>query len=92
MDLFLPYGDLTPVARRQVWDNFIQRAGRDRFAVGDADLDKLSKVTLNGREIKNLIKSASLLSLKGSEKITMDRLHMLAENRVKALLMLGASM
>lgn len=85
VDLFLRYADLTPAARLQVWKNFIERAGSDKFDVSETDLDKLSGVNLNGREIKNLIKSAHLLSLKSGEKITMDRLHMLARNRLRAL-------
>ncbi|KAH6695039.1 P-loop containing nucleoside triphosphate hydrolase protein [Plectosphaerella plurivora] len=85
VDLFLRYEDLTPSARRQVWDNFIARVGRERFSITDADLDKLAELKLNGREIKNLIKSAHLLSLKGQEKIDMARLWMLADNRISTL-------
>ena len=90
VDLFLPYADLTAQARRKVWKNFIDRAGQDKFVVKDDDLDVLAGVSLNGREIKNLIKSAHLLSLKGKEKITMERLYMLAQNRLKALQALSA--
>ncbi|KAG8159225.1 hypothetical protein KVR01_010886 [Diaporthe batatas] len=85
VDLFLPYRDLKPEARRQVWENFINRAGDKQFDVDSAGLDELSNIQLNGREIKNLIKSAHLLTLKGGEKITKDRLKMLAENRINAL-------
>jgi SpoVK/Ycf46/Vps4 family AAA+-type ATPase len=85
VDLFLPYADLTAAARRQVWENFIRRAGLDKFEVSGADLDRLAQVKLNGREIKNLIKSAHLLTLKSSEKIGMERLSMLAKNRTTAL-------
>lgn len=85
IDLFLPYADLTPKARRQVWENFIARAGRDKFEVTETGLEELSKIKLNGREIKNLIKSAHLLSLKGKELIPLARLQTLAENRNRAL-------
>lgn len=85
VDLFLPYRDLKPEARRQVWDNFIKRAGDKQFDVDAAGLDELANIPLNGREIKNLIKSAHLLTLKGGEKISKDRLKMLAENRINAL-------
>lgn len=86
VDLFLPYRDLKPEARRQVWDNFVRRAGGDdKFDVDAAGMDELARIPLNGREIKNLIKSAHLLTLKGGEKITKDRLKMLAENRLLAL-------
>lgn len=85
VDLFLRYQDLTPAARRQVWENFINRVGRERFSITDQDLDGLAELKLNGREIKNLIKSAHLLSLKGQEKIDMERLWMLADNRISTL-------
>lgn len=91
VDLFLRYDDLTTNARRQVWQNFINRAGSERFDVSDEDLGVLSQVKLNGREIKNLIKSANLLSLKGQEKITAGRLTMLANNRRTALDALNGS-
>ncbi|KAH8597790.1 hypothetical protein B0O99DRAFT_592342 [Bisporella sp. PMI_857] len=88
VDLFLPYHDLAPAARRTVWENFIDRAGRDRFELDEGSLEKLSQLTLNGREIKNLIKSAQLLSMKSGGKIPMERLYMLADKRVQALSML----
>jgi hypothetical protein len=51
-------------------------------------LEKLSHLKLNGREIKNLIKSAQLLSWKNGGKIPMDCVYMLADKRVQALNML----
>ena len=92
VDLFLQYQDLTAAARRQVWENFIERAGgAEKFEIEGRDLDELAQIKLNGREIKNLIKSANLLSLKGKEKVTMERVRMLAENRVEALRALGSA-
>ena len=85
VDLFLPYHDLSNEARRQVWENFIELAGRDKFDLTDESLDKLSQLNLNGREIKNLIKSAQLLSLKSGGKVPMERLLLLADKRVQAL-------
>ncbi|KAI1345330.1 P-loop containing nucleoside triphosphate hydrolase protein [Xylaria sp. FL0043] len=85
VDLFLPYYDLTNEARREIWRNFIERAGADRFEVTDASLEKLSNLPLNGREIKNLIKSARMLSLRNGQKVAMERIYMLAERRVQAL-------
>ncbi|KAI0446361.1 P-loop containing nucleoside triphosphate hydrolase protein [Xylaria telfairii] len=85
IDLFLPYYDLSTEARREVWRNFIERAGQDKFDVTDESLGKLSELPLNGREIKNLIKSAQLLSLKSGSKVSMERVYMLAERRVQAL-------
>jgi len=42
------------------------------FDVIDADLEKLWRVNLNGREIKNLIKSAQLLSFKSDGKVSTE--------------------
>jgi hypothetical protein len=88
VDLFLPYHDLEPPARRQVWENFIDKAGRNKFEMDNDSLDKLSQLSLNGREIKNLIKSAQLLSMKSGGKVPMDRLYMLADKRNQALQLL----
>jgi hypothetical protein len=85
VDVFLPYHDLTTAARQQVWENFINRAGRDKFEIDDGSLVELSKLNLNGREIKNLIKSAQLLSLKSGGRVPMDRLYLLADKRTQAL-------
>jgi hypothetical protein len=85
VDLFLPYHDLTVEARRQVWHNFIERAGSDKFELDEQALDQLAELKLNGREIKNLIKSAQLLCLKSLGKVPMDKLLLLADKRVQAL-------
>nr|RBQ88569.1 hypothetical protein FVER53263_13955 [Fusarium verticillioides] len=85
VDLFLPYKDLTFEARKKVWQNFINRAGGTQVEIPDEDMNKLAEMKLNGREIKNLIKSAHLLGLKNRGAIQVDRLMMLARNRVAAL-------
>ncbi|KAK3323006.1 P-loop containing nucleoside triphosphate hydrolase protein [Apodospora peruviana] len=92
VDLFLPYQDLTTAARRQVWDNFINHCGREKFKdIDDGNLARLCMLSLNGREIKNLIKSAQLLSVKAGGQVTVDRLYMLAEKRVNALKLLESN-
>jgi hypothetical protein len=85
VDLFLPYSDLTPQVRKDIWLNFINFFGTDMFEVTDDGLEKLSQVSLNGREIKNLIKSARLLSLRRGGKVSTEQLNVLADKRVKAL-------
>ncbi|KAI1049218.1 hypothetical protein LB506_005166 [Fusarium annulatum] len=85
VDLFLPYKDLTFEARKKVWQNFINRAGGTQAKIPDEEMNKLAEMKLNGREIKNLIKSAHLIGLKNGGVIQVDRLMMLAQNRVAAL-------
>ncbi|KAL7807587.1 P-loop containing nucleoside triphosphate hydrolase protein [Trichoderma gracile] len=90
VDLFLPYSDLTTAARRKVWQNFIVRAGGEaRFRVTEEDYDRLAVLKLNGREIKNLIKSARLLNMKSGQPVTTERLAQLAEKRIMAMEMLN---
>jgi SpoVK/Ycf46/Vps4 family AAA+-type ATPase len=90
VDLFLPYHALDGPARRQVWENFINHIGTAKFKISSRDLDKLAEIQLNGREIKNLIKTAQLLSLRSDEGrvVTAERLYALAEMRARALEML----
>lgn len=85
VDLFLPYQDLLPPARRQVWINFFNHVGRDKFEVNNKDLDGLEKLRLNGREIKNLIKSSQLLGYKRGRRVDAASLMILAKKRPVAL-------
>ncbi|KAI7767306.1 hypothetical protein LZL87_009708 [Fusarium oxysporum] len=85
VDLFLPYKDLTFEARKKVWQNFINRAGGTQVEIPEEEMGKLAEMKLNGREIKNLTKSSHLLGLKNGGVIQVDRLLMLAQNRVAAL-------
>lgn len=64
IDLILPYRELTPAARLQVWTNFIAKSGGgSRFDLGAGQVEDLAlKYRLNGREIKNLVKSALLVA------------------------------
>ncbi|KAG8166215.1 hypothetical protein KVR01_004767 [Diaporthe batatas] len=91
VDLFLPYYELTEEARLKIWKNFINRAGRDGFSSADmeAGLKKLARLTLNGREIKNLVKTTQLLSQKAGGFGSMEKLYFLAEKRVRALKLLA---
>ncbi|KAK8097475.1 P-loop containing nucleoside triphosphate hydrolase protein [Apiospora sp. TS-2023a] len=68
IDLMLPFDPLTPQARREVWRNFLEvNGGEGRFEVGADDLEELAGLELNGREIKNLIKTALVLQVAEDE-------------------------
>ncbi|KAI0098082.1 P-loop containing nucleoside triphosphate hydrolase protein [Nemania sp. FL0031] len=62
LDLILPYYDLDELSRRKVWVNFIQKLGPGIASISESDFDQLAKAQVNGREIKNLIKTALVLS------------------------------
>ncbi|KAI8631669.1 ATPase [Xylariaceae sp. FL1651] len=57
----LEYPDLTQASRRQIWQNFVKTASLENN-ISETDLDQLSLLTLNGRQIKNVLKTAQLLA------------------------------
>ncbi|KAJ2992830.1 hypothetical protein NUW58_g2038 [Xylaria curta] len=69
----LAYPDLDERARRAVWKGFLDRQ-RDGHDVRDEDLEKLEKLDINGRVIKNVLKSATLLAAHGGEKLGFQHL------------------
>ncbi|KAI1822693.1 P-loop containing nucleoside triphosphate hydrolase protein [Xylaria intraflava] len=62
IDLILPYVDLDEANRRRIWANFIRKLRQEVASISDTDLDELAKAPLNGREIKNTIKTALVLA------------------------------
>jgi len=57
----LTYKNLDAASRRHVWSQFLARtASTEPFS--DTELNELAKVELNGRQIKNMLKTASLLA------------------------------
>ncbi|KAI0420248.1 P-loop containing nucleoside triphosphate hydrolase protein [Xylaria grammica] len=69
----LAYPDLNEQARRKVWEGFLGRQQGGHDVSGD-DLAKLEKLDINGRVIKNVLKSATLLSSHQDEKLSFRHL------------------
>ncbi|CRL23672.1 ATPase, AAA+ type, core [Penicillium camemberti] len=59
--LSLAYKELDAESRRQVWTQFLSRPSNIE-AFTDEQLDQVAKSQLNGRQIKNVIKTAGLLA------------------------------
>jgi SpoVK/Ycf46/Vps4 family AAA+-type ATPase len=76
--LTLNYADLDKASRKHVWSTFLTtHAGRKNSNVGtfsDAELERLSREKLNGRQIKNVVKTAMLLASKYDECLGMGHL------------------
>lgn len=64
----MQYPVLTSAARRSIWANFLEGLDVPQEWNGQ-DLDDLSTVELNGRQIKNVLKSAALLSARKKEPL-----------------------
>ena len=73
--LSLQYNELDKASRRQIWASFLDRSSKTHNSnVGsftDAELDRLAKAPLNGRQIKNILKTAQLLASKYDECLGM---------------------
>lgn len=76
--LTLNYTELDRASRKHVWSTFLSTHSRTKGSnVGkfeDAELERLSKVQLNGRQIKNVVKTAMLLATKYDECLGMGHL------------------
>ncbi|OTB07005.1 hypothetical protein M426DRAFT_71950 [Hypoxylon sp. CI-4A] len=84
IDLIIPYGDLDQTARRQVWVNFANILVGGTHELGDADFDELSRRELNGRQIKNAVKTALMLADSEGKKLQMEHLKIVLEVRRRA--------
>ncbi|KAH7085473.1 P-loop containing nucleoside triphosphate hydrolase protein [Paraphoma chrysanthemicola] len=64
----MAYPDLTTESRRHIWANFLKGLDvQDGFE--ENDLAELATVELNGRQIKNVLKSAALLAARKKDKL-----------------------
>ncbi|KAH7128218.1 ATPase [Dendryphion nanum] len=65
--IHLRYPDLQPSSRRQIWKSFLSRAPN---SVSEEEIDKLAELSLNGRQIKNLVKTSQLVALEEEEALS----------------------
>ncbi|KAF2479498.1 P-loop containing nucleoside triphosphate hydrolase protein [Neohortaea acidophila] len=79
----LRYNELNQKARKAVWKMFLDKVkdmeGLDAVAFSDSELDILSRNQLNGRQIKNLVRTAQALALNEKEKLTMEHIKRVIE-------------
>ena len=75
----LRYGDLTTKAKRSVWKMFLdlvrkstEEGGTAVAEFSDYDLDVLARHQLNGRQIKNAVRTAQALALKEGCMLDME--------------------
>ncbi|KAL8717395.1 MAG: hypothetical protein Q9225_005351 [Loekoesia sp. 1 TL-2023] len=73
----LRYGELTTKAKRSVWKMFLekvrQKDGVETASFGKEDFDRLARHNLNGRQIKNAVRTAQALAV--NEKQPLDMGH-----------------
>lgn len=65
--LTIDYPSLDNASRRTIWQTFVRPEGveqKHESTLSDRDLSELAEMNLNGREIKNIVKTAKLLASK----------------------------
>ena len=65
----LKYNDLIPSSRRAVWKNFLSGIGEGKVDIDEEGYDVLQGYELNGRQIKNAVRTAKSLADPMDEKI-----------------------
>ncbi|KAF2159005.1 hypothetical protein M409DRAFT_71347 [Zasmidium cellare ATCC 36951] len=77
IDLIIDYPKLTPSAKKQIWQTFVKPSEefpRNDSTITEEELDVLAKIDINGREIKNLVKTGRLLAKRKGEVLGMQHL------------------
>jgi SpoVK/Ycf46/Vps4 family AAA+-type ATPase len=59
----MAYPNLTNTSRRQIWNNFLSLS-KQKSEISSKDLDELAEIELNGRQIKNVLKTAFLIAVR----------------------------
>ncbi|KAJ5320623.1 hypothetical protein PENANT_c033G02621 [Penicillium antarcticum] len=79
----LRYGDLTSKAKRSIWKMFLERVraieGVHIASFSEEDYDMLSRHTLNGRQIKNSVRTAQALAVNESSPLSMEHIKRVLE-------------
>lgn len=57
-----------------MWKSFLEKLGAGKVDVSEADYDELQKCDLNGREIKNAVKTAKSLADSMGGVVTKEKL------------------
>jgi SpoVK/Ycf46/Vps4 family AAA+-type ATPase len=74
----LKYNDLNTASRKQIWKHFLRDEGID-----DATLDVLAQADINGRQIKNVIRTAKSLAQFHGEKVDQEKLEQVVKIQVE---------
>ncbi|KAF4183460.1 hypothetical protein CNMCM8927_004957 [Aspergillus lentulus] len=79
----LRYGDLTTKAKRSVWKMFLEKVqakeGVQTAKFTDKDFDALARHNLNGRQIKNSVRTAQALAVNEQTPLSMQHIKRVLE-------------
>lgn len=80
--LALQYGDLSFESRRQIWLTFVDGQDQNENFTDD-QIDTLAEIELNGRQIKNIIKTAQLLATSKGKPLSFEHVQIITKLRAK---------
>jgi len=69
----LNYPDLSIESRRSIWGNFLDQLPQEN-SITESQLDSLSLMKMNGRQIKNVLKTAQLLARRKSKVLAHEHI------------------
>lgn len=70
----LHYQELTKAARIQIWTAFLKKIGTDFQDFGPEQMESLGEHAINGRQIKNVVRTAHSIAMIRHEKLGMARI------------------
>lgn len=83
--LSINYPNLDDKARKQIWQTFVQpQTQSNQQPITDAQLDTLAGLGFNGREIKNIARSARLLAAQDKVPFGYEHLQTVLEVKMDA--------
>jgi AAA+ superfamily predicted ATPase len=71
--LIINYSPLDTTSRLHVWKTFVQM-GQLESQLSEQNLEKLAQIEVNGRQIKNIVKTARLLSKQNKAPLAMEHI------------------
>ncbi|KAI9705356.1 MAG: hypothetical protein M1820_005186 [Bogoriella megaspora] len=79
----LRYVELDHKARREVWKMFVEKCkhveGVETVTFKPADFDSLARKSMNGRQIKNVVRTAQALAVNENEALSLDHIKKVLE-------------
>lgn len=73
IDLTLHYPELDKATREQIWRRFAAKAGR-RNGLDDSSYERLSRLHMNGREIRNAVKISMLWAGREGKELGLEQI------------------
>lgn len=71
--LTLNYPELQPDAKEHIWRQFVTKSA-ESSSLTDETFGNLAQLPLNGRQIKNIVKSATLLATQQKKSVGMEQI------------------